>query len=325
MPRIAVVLNPNSRKNRGRDRVARLREILGARGEVHVTSATEALPPLLERLLSGELACLVSDGGDGALHWALNAALPIVERDRTALPVVLPTNGGTIDFVARKAGVHGRADALVARLVRAMDRGPLETVEVDSIELRGVHVGGTPFRRIGFALAAGGVGQRFFDKYYADREPGAGTIVKVVAKTVGSLAASPLGRGEYARSMFRPQRARVWIDGEALSAEEHGAIHAGAFEVNLGGVFRVFPLAREPGALHFQAGAITPVQIVSNLPQLVRGGAIRAPEMRDVRGREMVIEAIGDEPLRPVIDGEIYEGLRRLEVRRGPTVRIAKV
>lgn len=326
MSRIAVVLNPNSRKNRGRDRVARLREILGGRGEVHVTHATEALPPLFERLLADrELACVVSDGGDGALHWALNVALPIVERDRSALPIVLPTNGGTIDFVARKAGVHGRADALVARLVRALARGPLETVQVDSLELRGVHVGGTPFRRIGFALAAGGVGQRFFDKYYADRAPGAATIVKVVLRTLASLAASPVGRGEYARTMFRAQRARVWIDGEELEAIEHGAIHAGSFEVNLGGVFRVFPLAREPGELQFQAGAITPSQIVANLPQLVRGGAIRAPEMRDVQGREMVIEALGDEPLRPVIDGEIYEGLRRLEVRRGPVVRIAKV
>ncbi|AKF06644.1 diacylglycerol/lipid kinase family protein [Sandaracinus amylolyticus] len=321
MRRIHVVLNPNSRKNRGRDRVARLREILGERGEVHVTSATEAIAPLLERILDDDLACLVSDGGDGALHWALNAALPIVARSKRALPIVLPTNGGTIDFVARKAGVHGRAETLIARLVRAMDRGALETVEVGSLELRGVHVGGTPFQRIGFALAAGGVGQRFFDKYYADREPGAGTIVKVVARTIASLARG----GEYARDVFRPHRARVWIDGEEVATTTHGAIHAGAFDVNLGGVFRVFPLARELGALHFQAGAISPAQIVANVPQLVRGGAIRAPEMKDVRGREMVIEVIGDEPLRPVIDGEIYEGLRRLEVRRGPVVRIARI
>lgn len=327
MPRVALVLNPHSRKNRGRDREAALRELLGARGEVCVTRATEEIGPLLERLLGrgAELDCLISDGGDGALHWALNAALPIVEREGRALPVVLPTNGGTIDFVARKAGVHGRAEALIARLVRALEQGPIETTELDTLELRGVHVGGTPFRKIGFALAAGGVGQRFFDAYYADPEPGAGTIVKVVARTVASLAASPLGGGAYARRMFRPHAARVWIDGAEVEAREHGAIHAGAFEVNLGGVFRVFPLARERGVLHFQAGAIGPLEIVRNLPRLVRGGAIAARAMKDVRGEEMVIEMLGDEPLRPVLDGEIYEGLRRLEVRRGPRVRVAKV
>lgn len=321
MPRIAVVLNPHSRKNRGRDRTARLREIVGPRGEVCVTRATEELTPLLERILAPELACLVSDGGDGALHWALNTALPITETRRTALPVVLPTNGGTIDFVARKAGVHGRAEPLIARLIRALERGELPTVELDSLEVRGTHVGGTSFRRMGFAAAIGGVGQRFFDKYYADPEPGAGTIVKVVARTVGSLAVG----GAYAREIFRPQRARVWIDGREVRATEHGAIHAGAFDVDLGGVFRVFPLARERGALHFQAGAIGPTEIVANLPQLVRGAAIRSRSLDDVRGELMEIEALGDEPLRPVIDGEIYEGLRRLEVRRGPVIRVAKV
>jgi diacylglycerol kinase family enzyme len=325
MSRVALVLNPHSRKNRGRDRAARLREMLGARGDVHVTRAVEELTPILERVLGGELDCLVSDGGDGALHCALNAALPIVERRGHALPLVLPTNGGTIDFVARKAGVRGNAEALVARLLRALDRGPLEIASVDSMEVRGVHVSGTPFRRIGFAMAAGGVGQRFFDKYYDDPEPGAGTIVGVVARTLASLATAPLGRGEYARAMFRPHRARVWIDGQEIDAREHGALHAGAFEVNLGGVFRVFPLAREPGALHFQAGAIGALEIVANIPQLVRGGAILARGMRDVRGDEMIVEALGDEPLRPVIDGEIYEGLRRIEVRRGPVIRIARV
>ncbi|MDQ3036282.1 MAG: retinol dehydrogenase, partial [Myxococcota bacterium] len=169
------------------------------------------------------------------------------------------------------------------------------------------------------------VGQRFFDAYYALPDPGAAQIASVVAKTIASLSAAPFGGGEYARAMFRPHHARVEIDGVELEVREHGALHAGAFEVNLGGVFRVFPLAREPGALHFQAGAISPLEAVANIPQLVRGGAIVAPGLRDVRGQEMIIEALGEEHLRPVLDGEIYEGLRRLEIRRGPTVRIAKL
>nr|MDQ3037949.1 hypothetical protein [Myxococcota bacterium] len=140
MSRVALVLNPHSRKNRRRDRTARLRELLGARGEVHVTRAVEELAPILERVLGDDLACLICDGGDGALHCALNAALPIIERRGASLPIVLPTNGGTIDFVARKARVHGHAEALVARLTRALDRGPLEVTTVDSLELRGVHV-----------------------------------------------------------------------------------------------------------------------------------------------------------------------------------------
>jgi diacylglycerol kinase family enzyme len=317
---VDVVLNPHSRKNRGKDRTARLNALLGERGLVHVTRATEELGPLLRRIVDADLACLVSDGGDGALHWALNAALPIVEARNVPLPIVLPTNGGTIDFVARRAGVRGDADKLVGRLVRALERGPVPHVELDSMEVTGTEVGGGSFRRIGFAMAAGGIGNRFFDKYYADPEPGAETIVKVVARAVASLAVG----GAYAREIFAPHRARVRIDGKSVGGEVHRAIHAGAFEVNLGGVFRVFPLARERGALHFQAGDIGPGAIVANLPSLVRGGAIRGGTLADVRGEVMEVEAL-DEALRPVIDGEVYEDLERIVVRRGPTVRIARV
>ncbi len=317
---VLLVLNPHSRRNRGRDRVGELREILGARGEVFVTRSTSELAPILERALDGELACVVSDGGDGSLQWVLNEALPIVERRGLELPVVLPTNGGTIDFVARKAGVRGKASDVVRRLVAAVDRGPLPTAELASLELYGSHADGRPFRRIGFALAAGGVGNRYFDRYYEDPRPGAATIVKVVARTVASL----VGSGEYARQMFRPHRAKVWIDGVELESQEHGALHAGAFEVNLGGVFRVFPLAREPGALHFQAGMISVPAILSNLPRLVSGTAIRSRTLRDCRGQTMVIESLG-EPLRPVMDGEIYGEVVRLEVRAGPKIRVAKV
>jgi diacylglycerol kinase family enzyme len=320
MQRVDVVLNPHSRKNRGRDRAGRLAWILGARGVVHVTRDTLELGPLLERILDHELVCLVSDGGDGALHWALNAALPIVEARGTRLPVFLPTNGGTIDFVARKAGVRGRPDRIVARLVDALERGPIPTVEIDSLEIRGLDENRAPFRKIGFAAAIGGIGNRFFDKYYEDPDPGAATIIKVVARAVASLAVN----GPYAQAIFAPHKARVRIDGVEIDEVEHRAIHAGAFDVNLGGVFRVFPLAREPGALHFQAGTMTPGEIVKALPALVRGGAIRSSRLRDVRGEVMIVDAIA-EPLRPVIDGEIYQGLTRVEVRRGPPISIAKI
>jgi hypothetical protein len=287
---------------------------------VHVTRGTAELAALFERILDSEPACLVSDGGDGALHWAINAALPVVEARGLDPPVFLPTNGGTIDFVARKAGVRGHPDTIVSRLVAALEHGPLPTITLDSLEIRGIADDGAPFRRIGFAAAIGGIGNRFFDKYYEDPEPGRATIVKVVCRSVASLAVN----GPYARAMFAPHRARVWIDGVEVDALEHRAIHAGAFDVNLGGVFRVFPLAREPGAIEFQVGALTPGDIVKALPALVRGRPIRSPRLRDVRGEAMSVEAI-DEPFRPVIDGEIYEGLRRVEVRRGPPIAIARV
>ncbi len=320
---IAVIVNPNSRKNRrGRVRVDDLRAAVGSSGEVFVTQSLAELEQTIDYVLGMDPACLVSVGGDGALHWALNAARPRCALSGQTLPPVLPTNGGTIDFVARKAGVQGNAMVLLPRLRAHLDRTPLlPTIELDSLALEAVSDSGTR-SLLGFAVAAAGIGQRFFDKYYQDDEPGPMTIVSIIAKGIGSLAVG----GQYAKDVFKPFEAKVTIDGVELPVGSHGGIHAGAFDVNLGGVIKVFPLARERGTVQFQAGAISATQIVAALPALLRGRAITtSPDLRDTVGTVMEIEATGDELLRPVVDGEMYEGIRKLRLSSGPKIRVARV
>ena len=321
---LGVVVNPFARKNLGapRDRCARLRHVLGPWGEVHETESVRDLPGIVERLRP-RASHLVSDGGDGALHWLINEML-VQESDPRRWPAFVTTNGGSIDFVARKARVRGRADAILHTLTAAAraDRRPPE-VQLDTLELHGETCDGTTFHRIGFALAAGGVGNRFFDKYDEYHDPGRVTMARVIGRAVADYATSRLSRRpRSAGQLFTPTRARVVIDGREVPTDTHNALHAGAFDVNLGGVLRVFPLAREPGVLHFQAGAIPPAQMIANLPALIAGRAIRSARLRDVSGREMVIEA-AQQPLSPIIDGERFTDITRLVVRAGPNVRIA--
>ncbi|HEY8430764.1 MAG TPA: hypothetical protein VIL20_20435 [Sandaracinaceae bacterium] len=328
---LGVVLNPLARKNRASaEHLARIERVVGPWGEVVQTDSLAALRPAVERL-APKVTHFVSDGGDGALHWLLNEVRAVLGPDSGRWPAFVPTNGGTIDFVAHKAGVRGRSEAILRALAgaAAAKRPPAE-VRLDSMHVTGVHEDGRPFDRIGFALAAGGVGLRFFDKYYEDPSPSPMTIVRVIARTVSDFALeklgkAPNGRPSYAAHLFRPTRARVVIDGEELPYRTHGGIHAAAFDVNLGGVLRVFPFAREPGVLHFQAGDIRPVEMIANLPALVVGGAVRAPGLRDCAGTRMEVEAEGGESLALVIDGERFEALRRIEVRPGPPIRVAHV
>lgn len=321
-----VVLNPRARRNRRarRDRAERLSALLGEHGEVVETASVDELGEVLERLLPRSTH-LVSDGGDGALNWMIHE----VRRrrpDPDEWPAFVPTNGGTIDFVARKAGLKGRARAILKRLRDAAERGePPPEVELDSLRVRGRRADGSDFDRLGFALAAGGIGNRFFDKYYEDPDPTPATIVRVIARTVGGYARSGTrSEGSYAAHLFEPTRARVVIDGEPLPSESHAGLHAGAFDVNLGGVLRVFPRARARGVLHFQAGSMSPAEIIARLPQLVAGGSLAGPELRDGPGEHMHVEAAGEEPLSPIIDGERFEGLVELDVTSGPIVRIAR-
>jgi diacylglycerol kinase family enzyme len=320
---IAVIVNPNSRKNRrGGVRVDELEAAVGSSGEVFVTRSLSELEQTIDHVLGMDPSCLVSVGGDGALHWALNAARPRCASRGQTLPPMLPTNGGTIDFVARKAGVQGNAMVLLPRLRALLDRtDKLPTVELDSLALEAESDAGQR-SLLGFAVAAAGIGQRFFDKYYQDEDPGPLTIVGVIAKAVTSLSVG----GQYAKDVFKPFEAKVTIDGVELPVGSHGGIHAGAFDVNLGGVIKVFPLAKERGTVQFQAGAISAPQIVAALPALLRGRPITtSPDLRDTAGHVMEIEATGEELLRPVVDGEIYEGIRKLRLSPGPRIRVARV
>lgn len=328
---LGVVLNPLARKNRNvpPEAYARIERLVAPFGEVVRTDSLAALRPAVERMLP-KVTHFVSDGGDGALHWLINEVREVAgEASASTWPAFIPTNGGTIDFVAHKAEVHGRTEAIVRGLVAAAEEGAkVPEVALDSLHLTGEHDDGAPFDRIGFALAAGGVGQRFFDKYYQDPEPSPRTIVRVISRTVADLVRDRLGRrreASYAAHLFRPTYAKVVIDGEELPQRRHAGLHAGAFDVNLGGVVRVFPQAARRGVLHFQAGEISPARMVLSLPAIVRGGAIRAPSLRDTAGQHMRIETEPGERLDPVIDGERFERLRRLDVRLGPEIRIARL
>ncbi len=320
---LGVIVNPLAQKNRvGKgERAARLQRLVGPWGEVHETGSVHALAGVVERLYP-QCTHLVSDGGDGSLHWLINEML-LRERDPRRWPTFVPTNGGSIDFVARKARVRGRADTILPALAAAAqaDRRPRE-VRLDSLELRGETVGGAPFHRIGFALAAGGVGNRFFDEYDEYRRPGRVTMARVIGRAVADYAMSRVTSRQSTSDLFSPTQARVVIDGQEVPTRTHNALHAGALELNLGGVLRIFPQAREPGVLHFQAGAIPAARMIASLPALVFGGAIRSAQLRDVGGREMVIEA-EQQPLSPIVDGERFTDIIRLVVRTGPKIRIA--
>lgn len=342
---IGVITNPNSRKNKNQpDRAQVLQSIVGDLGEVHQTPDLQSVKPVLRDFLRRRASYWVADGGDGALHWMLKLGLEVLQEDEFkdgdyALPISMPTNGGTIDFVAGNVGIRGRAEELLARLRTTIESGQrVEEVEVDSMLVDGVEVVNgedLEFRTYGFASAAGGVGQRFFSKYYEDSDPSPKTIVKVVAKSIASMPValtklrhlpgfSPEMRS-YASEVFAPTTAKLTIDGMELPEREFTGIHIASMSINLGNVFRFFGKADEPGMMHCLIGSTSPMSIVRNLPRMYVGKEMTGKNIVDRPCREMKMEAVGDELLEPIIDGEYYRGIRRARFRIGPRVRIAKV
>ncbi|HTR54362.1 MAG TPA: diacylglycerol kinase family protein [Kofleriaceae bacterium] len=340
---IGVITNPNSRKNRNRpDRAERLQRIVGSMGEVHETTSLDSIKPVLREFLRKRARYWVADGGDGALHWMLRMGMEVLQEDEFAdqsvtLPTTLPTKGGTIDFVANNVGIEGDAEGILATLRRGLERGTMiEETEVDSMSIDGVQlIDGVevPFRTYGFASAAGGIGQRFYAKYYDHADPNPRTIVKVVANTVASapIALSPLARlplgnlSTYAREMFQPTSCKVTLDGMVLPGTSFTGVHVASMSINLGNVLRFFGKADQPGLMNAIVGTPTPWGIIRNIPRMARGQEMRGRNVLDRPCREMIIDATGDELLAPIIDGEYYRNVKKLSYRVGPRVRIPKV
>ncbi|MBW2734493.1 MAG: hypothetical protein JRH20_19070 [Deltaproteobacteria bacterium] len=340
---IGVITNPHSRKNQGRpQRLEQLQAVVGDMGEVHQTSDTEAIKPVLREFLRKRARYWVADGGDGSLHWMLRRGLEVLDEDEfrgMTLPLAVPTNGGSIDFVAKNVGLSGSAEVILERLRDALEAGQqIEEVEVDSLRVEGIEVtdaGERPVKTLGFAVAGGGVGQRFFEKLFEAESHTSSTMLSVIVKLFASypVAYSPL-RGlpgmprllkEYARDIFRPTPARVWIDGKLMAPEAFTGIHVAAMSINLGNILRYFHHADTLGQLHAIVGAPSGREILANVPRMITGGAFKASNSYDGPCKELVVEAQGDELLAPVIDGEAYPNLRRVSFSIGPRVRIPKV
>jgi len=356
---IGVITNPNSRKNqRKHDRTRVLQSIVGDLGKVVQTPSPDAIKPVLREFLRRRARFWVSDGGDGALHWMLRMGMEVLEEDEFrhhSLPLAMPTNGGSIDFVAHNVGLRGDAESLLSGLRRALESGQsIEEVEVDSMLCEGIEVteegddfrssrprgalrGKTteiPFRTLGFAAAAGGIGQRFFEKMVEAGSHTSSTIVSIVAKTVASypVAMSPLSHvpgmppvlRQFARDMFRPTLAHVCLDDRMLPRVDCTGIHVASMSIDLGGVMRFFGLADEPGQLHAIVGSPTPLQIIRNIPRMYLGKQMKG-DVYDGPCRQMTMKAAGEELLAPVIDGEFYPNIRELTFKVGPRVRIPKV
>ena len=269
---------------------------------------------------------------EGRKFWALART-----GQSVTLPMTLPTKGGTIDFVANNVGIEGDAEGILATLRKRLEKGAtIEETEVDSMCIDGVQlVDGVevPFRTYGFASAAGGVGQRFYAKYYADADPNPRTIVKVVANTVMSapIAMTPLSKlpfgqwATYAKEVFAPTKCKVTLDGMVLPGNEFTGVHVASMSINLGNVLRFFGKADQPGLMNAIVGTPTAWGIIRNLPRMLGGQEMRGRDVLDRPCREMILEANTSELLGPIIDGEYYRNVKKLEFRVGPRVRIPKV
>lgn len=339
---IGVITNPHARKNKLRPGHAdELARVVGDAGVVAQTRHLEEIKPALRTFLREDCKYIAVDGGDGALHWVLRSALEVLQEEAfmgKPLPPLLPTRGGTIDFVAQNVGITGNAQTLLAMLRAQLSQGHgIDTTDVDTMRID-AHVKRAngelaPLRTYGFAVAAGGIGQRFFAKYYQDEDPNPRTIVRVVGNAIAALPVAytalrhvpPLAHFASHADIFTPTKARVSIDGVTLPGSAFTGINIASMSINLGGVFRFFRKADAPGVMTALIGAPAVLGVVRNLPRMALGKDITGRDVIDRECQELVVTATGGELLAPIIDGEYYRDIAKIEFHLGPKIAIARL
>ena len=253
-------------------------------------------------------------------------------------PLFVPTNGGTIDFVARKAGIRSHAEEILEFLVRQTKTGrPIPTIQMDTLEVTGRSPGdppGTmPFRKLGFAFTTGGIGRNFFEKYYKEKYQNKLAILRIILKCVASRVLD-ITAGQYlpfipekylafSRTMMRATPARVTVDGRLLPDHQFMGLHAGAIDLDFK-VVKLFSHAAEPGKMHVAVGDMSPNAIAYKWVYIVFNKTVSGGTWHEHPAEELIVDAT-EELLSPVIDGEIYGGFEKLCVRMGPKIEVPKL
>ena len=139
------------------------------------------------------------------------------------------------------------------------------------------------------------------------------------------VANTPTEAKAYSDSVFEPQGLDVWIDGEQLPMRWFTELSVGSIDLDIAGLFKLFPYAREPGVMHVQAGAPTIAEVVFNLPRIAAGTDLRMANMVQQPARELRVVARDSFAIDPCIDGELFYGLQTLTVSKGPAVQVISI
>lgn len=311
MAGIGIVNNPRSRRNLHHPGTgAKLRQILGAEGEVHDASTLEELAVALRRFRELGVDTLGVNGGDGTAHVVLSAAVDAWRGER--LPQVVMLRGGAMNTVARGQGVGGTPEGILARLLERRRTG--RAVPTVTRDLLRVDAPGLPVRH-GFIFGTGAA-VTFLDVYYGTGRPSPAVAFGLFVRAV----ASAVSRGGFAGRLAEREWLRVTVDGEEWAEDRFVTVIAGATpEIGFG--FAPFTrCAEQPGFFHAVGVVGSLRQVAASLPGVYRGRAWRRRVAVDTVARELEIEGL--RPVRYTIDGDLYESPSELKVATGPPVEL---
>jgi diacylglycerol kinase (ATP) len=302
---IGVIGNPRAGKNAGNpNRVKRLGHILGSDGVIRETQTLEEMSDIAREFRRAEISILAIDGGDGTLHHALSAFIPIYGG--TDLPPIALLRGGTMNTIANSLGIKGPSEAILQRALTSLrEQVPLEVLRTNTLKVND---------RYGFIFGLG-FPVNLLKAYYEGKGRGPAKTIRVLFKVLLSM----LKKRDTDSSFFRPFEADIWLDGKRLPSGRYTALlGATVEEVGLG--FKPTRRAREKEGM-FQALYLGtgPKESGLNALRVLLGMSLKGEGLADRMVRRSIIKL--EKPADIQIDGEIFKDQQEIRLHVGPTIR----
>jgi diacylglycerol kinase family enzyme len=306
MAGIAIIANPNARRNREWPLAAQQLRKAAPGAPLFETRTPAELSKAASQLARDRPRVLAIAGGDGTVTHTVTALAQAMDGQ---LPPLALLGGGAYDSLAPLGG-RGDAEDRLRRLSIAVASGAeLKSVERDTLKVED---------RCGFRFGVG-LPVRFIEAIYATGSNGPLASTRVLAQVFGSS----LAVGTLARKLYALMDLRVSLDGEEWPRVPiYGLVCSSVAEAGLG--LRPFRRATEqPGA--FQALGLTagPRQFALELPRLLLGLPARRDRLIEGVGEKLELSARA--PLSWLLDGEIYSSATgKMTVSLGPRVSLVR-
>lgn len=303
MSRLAIIVNPNARRNRLWPLASRELHKAAPEAELFETRTADELLRAGERLAADRPEVIAIAGGDGTVQHtltALDAALG------PRLPRLSLLGGGAYDSLASLGGRGGPEEKL-RRLSEALATGAaLRSCERDVLRAGG---------QCGFRLGVG-LPVRFVESVYATGRPGPATGALLLARA----ALSSLWRGRYARSLYQPIELTASVDGEEWPRLPlYGVLCTSVAEAGL----RLRPFRRateQPGAFEVLGLTAGPRSFAREIPRLLFGKPARRDRLLDSVAER--VELSSPRPFAWFLDGELRTCDGTLAVGLGPRIEL---
>ena len=213
--------------------------------------------------------------------------------------------GGTVNTIARNLGVHDAPDAILRRLVAAIDRDALPVVRQQLLSVGGQR---------GFLFAAA-LGARFLQLYY-DGVPSPARAARLAARVAGSAAIG----GPLARRLFHPAGVTITHDEAAPRRADARVLIASTIR-DVGVGMRMCPRAFDSDRFELVASGMPPAHLAQPHPGGPRRPHTKGSPHLDVLATRATLRFDDEEPY--TLDGELYTA-RELTIARAERISIVR-